>query len=262
LRRKLELLLGATLAALAAHAPAARAGAAANPPTDPYSRLARPAPGAAPRAAFAPPATPMVLTRELRRTLGDGQEVVSRRSYAVRFVPEGQGWTVEGEVVSSEVEAPPSVPAAIVALERGRSDDGLFPLRLDGEGLIVAQQGSSDPASAERALAVVRARLADAGLSPADRAAAVAMAEQLQRQSRSAGGNWPVDLFRPANGERSEVRTVPLGNGAEGRVTVTTAAATASSRTGLVDRFERKVLTETGGTSRLSVETWTLRRLR
>jgi len=258
LRRKLELLLGA---ALAAHAPWAMAASTANPRTDRLPQPASTGPAAQPE--FAPPSEPMILTRELRRALGDGQQVVSRRSYAVRFVPAPGGWTVEGELVGTEVEAPPTVPAQLVALERQRGDGGLFPLGLDAHGMIVSQHGDHDPAVSAQAMAVVTASLAASTLSEADRAAALAMAQRIRAQASAAGGNWPVDLFRPSPGERSEVRQIPLGNGVEGRVTVTTAGAIADQdHAALIERFERKVLTETGGTSRLSVETWTLRHLR
>ena len=49
---------------------------------------------------FNPPPSPMLLTRELRRSLSDGKEVISRRSYAVRFTPEaGGGYRVDGRLV-------------------------------------------------------------------------------------------------------------------------------------------------------------------
>lgn len=246
MRRKLQLLVGAALAALGV--PACADAPGGERPEQPTG------------AAFAPPQDPMVLTRELRRTVGHGGEVVSRRYYAIRFLPEGRGWKVEGKLVNTEVEAPAAVPAELVELERTRGDEGLFPLHLDAAGLIVRQQGTRDPQTSQQALAAARDTLAKANLSEAERAAAMAMVERIQAQVRAAGGNWPEDLFRPSAPQRSEVRAVPLGNGLEGRITVSIAAA--DGQQGIVDRFERKVLTETGGTSRLSVETWTLRRSR
>ena len=246
MKRKLRLLVGAVLAGAVVPG-GAMAGERAGPAAD----------GGA---VFAPPGAPMVLTRELRKTLVDGQSFVSRRRYAIRFVPSLDGWQVEGTLLASEVEAPADVPAALVELERTRSDEGLFPLRLDRAGLIVAQQGSHDPQSSARALAAAQSYLATSPLSSADRSAAGALTARLQAQTRAAGGNWPADLFRPVPGERSEVRRIPLGGGADGKVTVTMAAA--GSPAGVLERLERRVVTETAGSRRLSVETWTLARAR
>ena len=80
--------------------------------------------GAAPVAAggaFSVPSGPLVLTRTLRRPLSDGVEIVSTRSYEIGIVPDGDGFRVEGRLLSSEVTAPPSL-AALAALERNRPD--------------------------------------------------------------------------------------------------------------------------------------------
>lgn len=246
---KIELLLGAALAALTA----VPAHAAEGPRTDTMP------PRAAPQD-FAPPQSPLVLTRELRKDFARGGELVARRRYAIRFVPEGNGWRVEGALVTSEVEAPETVSPQLLEIERTRSDEGLFPMRLDRRGLIVNQPGAADSANEAAMLAAARRFLADRGLPEGDRAAALALAERLQAQSRAAGGNWPVDLFRPRPGEHSEVRTLPALDGASGRVTITIAADDRPD--GLLERLERRVVTEAAGSSRRSVETWTLSRAR
>lgn len=229
---------GAAFAALVAAAPVCAA-----PP--------RPA-----ASAFHPPEAPVLLTRELRKTLPDGKEIVSRRRYAVRFVPQGAGYRVDGELVGAEVEAPPEL-ARLAEVERTRSDAGLFPLTLDRSGMIVAQQGDHDPAAEARTLAEAKVFLAgQADLSDADRAAALAMVVKLQAQARAVGGNWPADLFRPAEGERQESRELPLPDGSAGKVTVTIAARDTSD--GLLAQLRRSVVTELAGTSRLSTETWIL----
>ncbi|MBC2664573.1 hypothetical protein H7F51_03455 [Novosphingobium flavum] len=251
--RKFELLLGAALA-VGMPAPAVLAA-------DAPRAVSLPAPAARP---FIPPAGPQVLTREVRKEFGNresgkGGELVSRRSYAIRFVPEGSGWLVEGTLIGSEVEAPPMVAPELLEIERNRGDGGLFPLRLDSKGLIVSQAGSSDPASEAAVLKAAGTVLAGK-MSEADRGAVLAMAGRLQAQARTMGGNWPVDLFRPRAGEHSEVRDLPLAGGASGKVTITIAAVEQAD--GLLGRLERKVVTETAGTSRRSVETWTLARAR
>lgn len=241
--RKIELLLGVALAAMSASGLAA-----SGQPVDPGSRPAT-------HAAFAPPAGPVRLTRELRRQMSGGREIVARRSYEIRFHRDGRGWRVDGTLMQSEVEAPGVAPQ-LLELERRRKDEGLFPLLLDASGRIVVQNGSSDPAT-ERSLASAAADvLSGTPLAEPDRRAALAVASSLYAQARAAGGNWPVDLFVPEPGQRVETRTIQLAEGAAGKVTITISAA--DGPTGLVERFERRIVTETAGNSRQSVETWTL----
>ncbi|MEP7221627.1 MAG: hypothetical protein ABI673_03055 [Novosphingobium sp.] len=204
---------------------------------------------------FRAPTTPLILTRELRRSLADGKEVVSRRSYRISFVPEGSGYRIDGVMTNAEVEAPPAL-AALAALERQRLDIGLFPLQLGRDGQIVAQQGASDPVSEARSRAVLGSALSRVPLSEPDRQVAAQTVSKLAAQASAVGGNWPSDLFRPAPGERSQVRQIALPDGGHGTVTETIRAAGASS--GLLQRMERKVVTELDGTRRENREIWTL----
>lgn len=234
-----RFLLGAALAALSAATTASAAAATAHS-----------SPGT-----FNPPAGPVLLTRELRKALSDGKEVVSRRRYAIRFHPNATGYRVEGELVGADVDAPPEL-AQLADVERTRSDEGLFPLALDRHGLILEQQGADDPAAAARTMAAARDFIVKAQMTDAERTAALAMVAKLQAQARAAGGNWPADLFRPASGEHQESRELPLPDGSTGKVTVTITATDAPG--GLLDRLQRRVVTELGGSARLSTETWTL----
>src|SRR5436309_1976086 len=68
---------------------------------------------------FSAPSGTLVLTRTLRRPLPGGAEIVSTRSYEIRIVADGDGFRVDGSLLSSEVTAPPSL-AALAALERNR----------------------------------------------------------------------------------------------------------------------------------------------
>jgi len=247
-----EHVLVAVLAACSAAAPVmARGTESRHPTSDASSDTATP---------FVPPREAMVLTRELRKVMGDGKIFTTRRSYAIRFVPEGEGWRVEGSLVSSEVEAPAGVPPQLAELERTRPDTGLFPLRLDRAGMIVDQQGVRDPRTSAALLEQARATLSRSALSEAERRSAAALVAKLQTQARAGGGNWPPDLFRPRDTARSETRPLPLGPGIDGQVRISIAAQEAPG--GMMERLERKVVTEMAGTSRISVETWTLARLR
>lgn len=244
-RQVSRLMVSAALAALAIAAPADIASATTIAPQPDQDT-------------FLPPHGPLLLTRELRKTLVDGQEIISQRRYAVRFVPQGDGYRVEGELVGTAVQAPPEL-GQLADVERSRADEGLFPLILNRHGMIVEQQGANDAASTARTLAEAKAFLANSELSDADRSAALAMVTQLQEQARAAGGNWPADLFRPASGRHEVTRDIPLPDGSAGRVTVSITASDLPG--GMLDRLQRRVITELNGTSRLSTETWTLAQL-
>ena len=84
---------------------------------------------------FNPPPGPMILTRELRRSLSDGKAIITRRSYEIRFAPERGGFRVDGRLVDVDVDVPPRL-APLALLERLRGDDGLFPIHLTTRGLI------------------------------------------------------------------------------------------------------------------------------
>jgi lipopolysaccharide export LptBFGC system permease protein LptF len=59
----------------------------------------------------------MHLTRQIHRSLADGKELVVTRHYLLRFHPNAQGFEIEGEWRSTDVEA----PARLAALARART---------------------------------------------------------------------------------------------------------------------------------------------
>lgn len=237
-RLRLDRVLGATLAALAAPATLA---------------LAPQASAQIPQ--FRAPARPMLLTREFRRALADGQVLVVRRRYAIRFVPSATGYTVTGELAGVEVEAPAAL-ADLAEVERNRPDAGVFPLQLDRSGQIVERPAPAETVDAARARTAMAAYLARTDLTTQERTAAQAIAIKLQRQSQAAGSGWPADLFHPAPGPRSETRELALPDGRNGRVTVTVEASGGAG--GLLAQMERRVATELDGTQRVNIDRWTL----
>lgn len=211
------------------------------------------------QALFTAPSGTLMLVREVHRALARGQELVTRRSYAVRFVRDGEGWLVEGDLIASEIDAPPEL-AALAQIEKGRRDQGLFPLRLNSQGIIIDQQGSSDPAANTQARAMVDGTLAKIPLRAGDQAVAAGMVNRIASQSAATGGTWPLDLFRPATANSTESRTVPLPDGSAGTVTVTINCERADD--GLLASFQRQIVTELGGTRRESREIFRLARRR
>ncbi len=209
---------------------------------------------------FRAPDGSLVLTRELRRELSRGKQLVTRRNYRISFVRDGDGWRVDGELIDCQVDAPPELDV-LAQIEKARPDNGLFPLYLDSAGRIVEQQGSrADVSTTSKARAVVGSTVAKIAMEPQDRAIAAAMVQRIAAQSQASGGHWPEDLFRPASGHRSEESSMALPDGSEGRIIVTIDAAGSSD--GMLDHFQRNVVTELGGTRRESMEVFRLARMR
>ncbi len=215
---------------------------------------AREAGAGAPAAAFKPPEGPLVLTRVLERSLPDGKAIVSRRSYAVRFLRDGDGYRLDGSLLSVSVEVP-DVLEALADLERRRPDTGLFPMRIDVAGTLLAAENPSppDPAVAMAAQQVSLA-ISGAGLSPGETRQAHAFVDRVRSQSMHT--EWPADLFMPRTGRRQQLVPVPLPDGKSGEVSVVLEARAGSG--GLLSWFRRTVTTELAGTTRRSTETWTL----
>jgi hypothetical protein len=230
------------------------AGAAAVMPVAVASFPLMPAEAVAPKR-FAPPDSTMVLTRTLRRSLPGGEEVLTRRSYEIRFVPDGGGYRIDGRLVGVEVDAPTNLQA-LAMLEKRRSDADMFPMRLDAQGMLVPQVTPPPQAEEVRQAALSVGREIDAhSFEPFDLSQAKAFAATFEK--RSVRTAWPEDLFHPSPGLREEIRTVPLPNGARGTVRVTINAS-AHGGTGLLGSFVRRVTTDLEGDSRVTEETWTL----
>lgn len=206
-------------------------------------------------ARFVAPAGTTLLTRSVLRSLPDGKEIVASRTYALRFVPDGSGYRVEGTQVDCTVDAPPSL-RGLAEIENKRVDVGLFPLWLDGSGRIVASKDSGDPERQREAALAVASRFGGASLAPGEKAQATGFVRQLVERGGGLAA-WPADLFVAAHGERSEARRLALPDGAEGTVTVATKAggALASGPATL----ERTVTTELGNHRSVVRETWSLR---
>lgn len=205
---------------------------------------------------FAPPESPLVLTRTVWRTLSDGKQIVVRRRYEVQFSRDADGFRLDGRLLDAAVEAPPLL-AALAELERKRGDEGMFPLLIDAAGRIRESVGTQRESPAQRDDAREQAQrlLAGTPQPPAQQQASGAFLTQVAGQGALAA--WPVDLFNPASGERHERRRIALPDGQEGEVTVSVKSVE-PQRLGLPRSVERTVTTVLAGTSRTSREQWTL----
>lgn len=230
------------LASVAALLPAAVSQALADAPVE-----------AAPHR-FAPPPTPLVLTRSITRILSDGKAIVITRRYAIRFVPEGDGYRLDGEQIDAQVDAPP-ILSGLADIERKRIDKGLFPARLDSRGMI-REGGRPETDPATRRVAVAEAeRLI--GKAPIAQQSKRELSAYLPQIAAAPSAVWPTFLFNPGLQERVERRRLALPGGGEGEVEVRI-QATSLMPCGLPDKVERVVTTHLEGTSRVTREVWTI----
>ncbi len=204
---------------------------------------------------FSPPGGPMLLTRELHRSLSDGKQVVSRRSYEVRFVPEAGGFRVDGRLVAVEVEVPPHLEA-LATLERARGDEGLFPMHLTARGLIAEQRSVAVPGTPQTRN-LVAAMIAKSPLPAGQRGSVKGFVATLLAHPEMAGGHWPLELFHPMTGTRREVRDYALADGSPATTTVDMDAA-GDGPGGLLQHCHRSIVTQAGGVVQRSDEFWTL----
>lgn len=196
-----------------------------------------------------------MISRTVVRTLVDGKEVRATRRYIVWFRPEPGGWRIEGELRGVDVQAPPALEP-FAAIERGRAEPGLFPIRLDPAGRLIPRDDPpvADPAR-QVALSLGKTMIARSASAASIRDQAQALLSQVA-MAGSGGTAWPADLFHPTRPESLEQRDILLPDGSRAAiiVTVRSEGATAGS---LPERVERTVQTELAGTRRTSREVWT-----
>lgn len=204
---------------------------------------------------FAPPETPLVLTRTVWKTLGDGKQIVVSRRYAVQFSRQETGFRLDGRLLDTAVEAPEQL-AAMAAIERNQADQGPFPLRLDRAGLIRSTSSAAvDMQSRDASAAEGQAILSRTRLTSAEKGEAAAFLRQMAAIGANAA--WPVDMFNPESIEQHQSRVIALPDGSEGQVEVAL-RVDGYHASGLPKAVERTVTTVLSGTSRVSREMWTL----
>ncbi|MBV1916970.1 MAG: hypothetical protein KUG65_02750 [Sphingomonadaceae bacterium] len=207
-------------------------------------------------AKFAPPSEPMILKRILRRPLPGGAEVMTLRSYEIQIRREGAGYLIDGKLIDVRTEVPGPFEA-LAAIERQRSDDGMFPMKLDDDGRFVPSPAKTAEASAQAAGQQADAMVSSLGLSASEARDARKFIGQVS--AKPARTDWPKDLFSPTAGKRTDTHTIPLPGGKTGHVSVEIDASVQGDF-GLLTSLKRHVTTKLGDSTRVTQETWTLSR--
>lgn len=208
-----------------------------------------------PQIRFAPPIEQLILSRTVIRELSDGKQIKVTRRYAVQFAATESGFLLDGKLVDVSVDVP-SLLGGLAEVERKRSEAGLFPVRIDSGGTILAGQERGQVDRHGRAEMTARATvaLAETGMPKENlQLGTQFVSRAMQAQPRSP---WPVDLLRIAPGEHHQSRVVALASGEEGRIEVVTRVGTLLP-CGLPKTVERTVVTMLAGTRRVSREIWT-----
>ncbi len=205
---------------------------------------------------FAPPNTPMMLSRTVIRELSDGKQIVVKRSFRIQFVNSGSGYTLNGAPIGVTVDVPP-VLERMADLERQRSEPGPFPLVLDNRGIIHDPAGSEvpDQQARDRARAVGSSLLQAAPIAQQTKVETIQFLDKMVSDPRSAP--WPVDLFSAKDAERHLHRSVALADGSQGEVDVVLRVGKWLP-CGMPALFERVITTDLAGTRRVSREVWSL----
>lgn len=201
------------------------------------------------------PTRPFILRRELERGLARGASLLVTREWRGHFERDHGRTLALGEQIACSVEAP-SVLEPIAAIERARIASGPFPAHLDAEGRILDHReipATGRGAAVQAAMAV----LADLGTSAEGLRDARADLDRLATASDEVISRPPPDLFFPLPGEASERRELVLPGGESGEVAVELSASAGPG--GVLERFERRIITRIGDDVRKSRESWSLR---
>lgn len=211
---------------------------------------------AQPARSIRPPAYPMIYSRSLQRELPGGAMFEVSRRFAVQFKPDNGGFSIWGEQVSAEVDAPDSL-SVLADLERQRIENGLFPLQLDSSGQIISGAVTDDATRVEMALQEVSLQIATLERAADEKAELQQFVNAVQQAGARLTTHLPPDLFAPVQTEREANRALVLPGGTAGQINTRFQAAK-DADTGLMQHAVREVLTSLDGQQRRIVERWTL----
>jgi hypothetical protein len=143
-------------------------------------------------------------------------------------------------------------------MEEQRVETGLFPIHLDAHGRIRSGgTAAQDSEQLDRAVDLALGRVRELAASAGTKAEMRQFIAMVHGAADAMTATLPEDLFAPVAAPRAQSREVLLPTGDAGEV-LTTFTADTDPRTHLMRRATREVVTRLSGTSRQTVETWTL----
>lgn len=197
-----------------------------------------------------------LLTREVERDLKDGSKLTVRRSWAISFEDRGRGGAIFGQQRAVEVAAPERLEP-LAQIERERSTEGMFPILLDENGMILSAGRSYYAEDME--LAIEEAEdLLKVEAMPTDQAETVHdTLMEIGRASAKLIETLPADLFFPRQPVFESRKPLSLPGGQKGEF-VLRYETEVDPTTQLMRRAEREITTIIGSQKRFSREVWTL----
>lgn len=207
---------------------------------------------------LSPPTGSTILRHRNWRPLVGDASLSTERNYAIRFTPLAEGFRVEGEQVSSSIDAPADL-APLAELWRKQVNTGMFPFSLDAGGLIVPDSG---PAAApipgfDEMIDTGIEMLRKSGQTEAQVHDAKTFFLWLQLAAAQIVTDVPLDLFVPPAEPEQTSRTIELPGGGSGTIEVRFQGSR-SPETRMMAEATREVITSTEGTSQRIVDRWAL----
>lgn len=202
------------------------------------------------------PTQPLRLRRRLERSLRDGNRITVERIWQIGFARMAQGIAVTGVQIFVDVDTPPAL-ASLAELERKRSTQDMWPVRLTASGLIHAAGSGSRGQDVEEAARIASDMIAARPIPAAQRDREIAILTQLAKAQSSLLDRMPDDLFFPTAGPLHTVRKVDLPGGLVGEFELRYEAQAVSGK-GWLERARREVVTRLAGTWQSAREEWTL----
>ncbi len=218
--------------------------------------------GLGPAAAFAQsrvilPEGPLLLTRRIERSLIDGKWIKVGRRWEVAFSRQGQSIALTGRQLDCQVDAPPSL-APLSAIEKSRSTAEMWPILLNGSGLIFSAGNGVAARDVDKAIEVAQRMIAERPIPASERSALREHLASVRRTSASLLEKLPDDLFFPVAGPMRAVRSMELPGGTVGELELSYSAMAVPDK-GWLDRAERMIVTRLAGTEQIAREYWELR---
>lgn len=202
------------------------------------------------------PTQAMRLSRRLARDLRGQEQVKVVREWSVRFINQAAGIAIVGEEKSARVDAPAAL-RPLAQIEEMRSTNGMFPLQLSENGIVLSAGVSNSAVDVLAALQTAEEMIARAPVPPHEQSRHVLFVSHLLKSGSSGMGRIAPDLFFPNGKAMRDKRQIALPDGQMGAFETLYQAFPTQGK-GWLRRSIREVITRVGLDVRRSVEEWTL----